>query len=131
MAEGGITGDGPDSHIIAGVIDGMRQSFIDSGVDLDVLAKLENLWVSKLCSSSSAGLAMADVMVPGIYSIFYVLLTYKYITKSEVLRKFPRSKSHKLQPKHSQHPPKARQLGCGVTSPPPKRVGVHTWALWW
>jgi hypothetical protein len=65
MAEGGITGEGPDSHIIAGVIDGMRQSFIDSGVDLDVLAKLENLWVSKLCSSSSAGLAMADVMVPG------------------------------------------------------------------
>ena len=65
MAERGIAGEGPDSHIIAGVIDGMRQSFIDSGVDLDVLAKLENLWVSKLCSSSSAGLAMADVMVPG------------------------------------------------------------------
>jgi len=65
MAEGGIPGDGPDSHIIAGVIDGMRQSFIDSGVDLDVLAKLEHLWVSKLSSSSSAGLAMADVMVPG------------------------------------------------------------------
>ena len=65
MAEGGITGEGPDSHIIAGVLDGVRQSFIDSGVDLDVLAKLEQLWVSKLCSSSSAGLAMADVMVPG------------------------------------------------------------------
>jgi hypothetical protein len=32
MAEGGITGEGPDSHIIAGVIDGMRQSFIDSGL---------------------------------------------------------------------------------------------------
>ena len=65
MVEGGIAVEGPDSHVISGVIDGMRQSFIDSGVDLSVLAKLENLWVSKLCSSSSAGLAMADVMVPG------------------------------------------------------------------
>jgi len=39
-------------------------SFIDSGVDLDVLAKLEQLWVSKLKSSVSPGVAIADVMVP-------------------------------------------------------------------
>ena len=66
MAEGGIIGEGgPDSHIIAGVIDGVRQSFIDSGIDLDVLAKLEQLWVTKLSSTSSPGVAIADVMVPG------------------------------------------------------------------
>jgi len=66
MAERGIVSeDGPDSEvIIAGVMEGVRQSFIDSGVDLDVLAKLEQLWVSKLNSSSSPGVAIADVMVP-------------------------------------------------------------------
>ena len=62
MAEGGISKEnGPDSHIIAGVIEGVRQSFIDSGVDMEVLAKLEQLWVSKLGSSNSNGMAIADV----------------------------------------------------------------------
>merc|ERR1719474_2008625 len=45
-------------------MDGVRQSFIDSGVDLEVLAKLEELWVSKLKSSGSPGVAIADVLVP-------------------------------------------------------------------
>ena len=36
MADGGIGDVGPDSHIIAGVMEGVRQSFIDSGVDLEV-----------------------------------------------------------------------------------------------
>lgn len=63
MAEGGISKEGgPDSHIIAGVIEGVRQSFIDSGVDMEVLAKLEELWVSKLGSSN--GVAIADVIMP-------------------------------------------------------------------
>merc|ERR1719184_124526 len=66
MAESGIIcEEGEESEvIIAGVMDGVRQSFIDSGVDLEVLAKLEELWVSKLKSSGSPGVAIADVLVP-------------------------------------------------------------------
>ena len=66
MAESVILSDnGPDSDVIAGVMEGVRQSFIDSGVDMAVLAKLEQLWVSKLSSAGSPGVAIADVMVPG------------------------------------------------------------------
>merc|ERR1712106_1011945 len=66
MAESVIVSDnGPDSDVIAGVMEGVRQSFIDSGVDMAVLAKLEQLWVSKLSSAGSPGVAIADVMVPG------------------------------------------------------------------
>jgi len=62
MAEGGSALDiGPDSEVINGVIEGMKQSFIDSGVDLEGLAKLEQLWVSKLCASNGPGVAIADV----------------------------------------------------------------------
>jgi len=65
MAEGGMgSGGGPDSPIIAGVIDGVKQSFIDSGVDLEVLAKLRELWISKLRSSTRHG-AMAEELEPG------------------------------------------------------------------
>ena len=64
MAEGGIGSVGPDSPIIAGVIDGVKQSFIDSGVDLEVLAMLRELWISKLSSSTSHG-AMAEGLEPG------------------------------------------------------------------
>ena len=65
MAEGGMgSGGGPDSPIIAGVIDGVKQSFIDSGVDLEVLAKLRELWISKLHYSTSHG-AMADGLEQG------------------------------------------------------------------
>ena len=66
MAESVILSDNwPDSDVITGVMDGVRQSFIDSGVDMAVLAKLEQLWVSKLSSAGSPGVAIADVMVPG------------------------------------------------------------------
>merc|ERR1712098_78868 len=41
-----------------------KQSFIDSGVDLDVLNKLQDLWVSKLKANSSQGLSIADVIQP-------------------------------------------------------------------
>jgi len=62
MAEGGSSLDiSPDSEVITGVIEGMKQSFIDSGVDLEVLAKLEQLWVSKLTASTSPGVALTDV----------------------------------------------------------------------
>ena len=40
--------EGPDCLIIAGVLDGVKQSFIDSGVDPEVLYKLRDLWVTKL-----------------------------------------------------------------------------------
>ena len=43
-----IVDEGPDSNIIAGVCDGVKQAFIDSGVDLEVLSMLRELWVSKL-----------------------------------------------------------------------------------
>jgi len=60
-----ISEEGEESEvIIAGVMSGVRQSFIDSGVDLDVLARLEQLWVSKLKSCGSSGVAIADVLVP-------------------------------------------------------------------
>ena len=65
MAEGGVSDcdkDAPESVIISGVIDGVKQSFIDSGVDLDVLSKLQDLWISKLKANSSSGLSIADVM---------------------------------------------------------------------
>merc|ERR1719427_2417965 len=39
-----------DSKVISGVIDDVRQSFLDSGMDLETLAKLEKLWISKLYS---------------------------------------------------------------------------------
>ena len=54
MDEGGIGSVGPDSPIIAGVIDGVKQSFIDSGVDLEVLAMLREMWISKLSSHNKA-----------------------------------------------------------------------------
>ena len=40
--------DGPDCQIISGVLEGVKQSFIDSGVDLEVLSMLKELWVTKL-----------------------------------------------------------------------------------
>jgi len=63
MAEGGIKKEDPDSRIISGVIDGMKQSFIDEGVDLSVLEKLQSLWVSKL-GSTGAGLSVRDIQEP-------------------------------------------------------------------
>ena len=70
MAEGGSASgagfDEPESVIINGVIDGVKQSFVDSGVDLEVLNKLQELWMTKLKASSSQGLSIADVMsAPG------------------------------------------------------------------
>ena len=48
MAEGGPSDS--DNIGIARVIDDVRQSFLDSGMDLETLAKLEKLWISKLSS---------------------------------------------------------------------------------
>ena len=65
MAEGGssdLVKDDPDSFIISGVIDGVKQSFIDSGVDTEILAQLERLWVSKLKANTSGGLSITDVL---------------------------------------------------------------------
>eukprot|EP00092_Neocalanus_flemingeri_P036081 GFUD01039285.1.p1 GENE.GFUD01039285.1~~GFUD01039285.1.p1 ORF type:complete len:230 (+),score=87.48 GFUD01039285.1:54-692(+) len=39
-----------DCQVISGVINDVRQSFLDSGMDLETLAKLEKLWISKLSS---------------------------------------------------------------------------------
>ena len=67
MAEGGnsvIVEEDPESFIISGVMDGVKQSFVDSGVDMDVLAQLERLWVSKLKAHPGEGLAIADVLQP-------------------------------------------------------------------
>jgi len=68
MAEGGIKKSGdvfdPDSLVISGVIEGVKQSFIDSGVSLDVLEKLEQLWITKLSSNPSAGMSLRDIVHP-------------------------------------------------------------------
>ena len=68
MAEGGIRDCGgipdPDSLVISGVIDGVKQSFIDNGVSLDVLEKLEQLWVSKLTANPNAGMSLRDITLP-------------------------------------------------------------------
>jgi len=52
MASGSISmtaiDEGPDSQIISGVLAEVRESFIESGVDVAVLEKLKELWVSKL-----------------------------------------------------------------------------------
>ena len=65
MAEGGssdLVKEDPDAFIISGVIDGVKQSFVDSGVDTEILAQLERLWVSKLRANASEGMSIADVL---------------------------------------------------------------------
>jgi len=68
MAEGGpykaTSEEGSDTVIISNVIDGVRQSFIDSGVDMEVLEKLQQLWLTKLEASPSQGLSVKDVRIP-------------------------------------------------------------------
>ena len=56
--------EGHDAVIVSNVIDGVRQSFIDSGVDVEVLEKLQQLWISKLAASTSQGLSVKDVRIP-------------------------------------------------------------------
>jgi len=53
----------PETKIISGVIEGMKQSFLDEGVDMAVLEKLESLWVSKL-KTAGPGLSVRDVKAP-------------------------------------------------------------------
>ena len=69
MAEGRTstkTEEGQDAVIISDVIHGVRQSFVDSGVDMEVLEKLQQLWISKLEASPSQGLSVTDVLIhPG------------------------------------------------------------------
>ena len=67
MAEGGISDhveEDPESFIISNVMDGVQQSFVDSGVDMEVLTQLERLWVSKLKAHPGEGLSLADVLPP-------------------------------------------------------------------
>ena len=66
MAEGGYNrqnSEGHDNIIISDVIQGVRQSFIDSGVPTEVLEKLQQLWISKLEASPSQGLSVKDVRI--------------------------------------------------------------------
>ena len=69
MAEGGPINkteseeEGHDAVIVSNVIDGVRQSFIDSGVSVEVLEKLQELWISKLSMSTSHGLSVKDVRI--------------------------------------------------------------------
>ena len=63
MAEGFDDRD-QERFIISGVIDGVKQSFVDSGVDVEVLEKLQQLWISKLSASTSQGLSVKDVRIP-------------------------------------------------------------------
>jgi len=69
MAEGGPINktepqeEGHDAVIVSNVIDGVRQSFIDSGVSVEVLDKLQELWISKLSMSASQGLSVRDVRI--------------------------------------------------------------------
>eukprot|EP00092_Neocalanus_flemingeri_P064822 GFUD01078725.1.p1 GENE.GFUD01078725.1~~GFUD01078725.1.p1 ORF type:complete len:212 (+),score=90.13 GFUD01078725.1:58-693(+) len=51
MAESGESIPDSDCQVISGVIDDVKQSFLDSGMDLETLAKLEKLWISKLSSN--------------------------------------------------------------------------------
>ena len=57
---------GPNSNIISGVLDGVKQSFIDSGVDLEVLSMLKELWVTKLRSNTAQSTRIGDS--PGFQS---------------------------------------------------------------
>ena len=67
MAEGGPINktqeEGHDAVVVSNVIEGVRQSFIDSGVDVEVLDKLQELWISKLSASTSHGLSVKDVRI--------------------------------------------------------------------
>jgi len=50
-AAAGIAGEEEQEAVVAGVLEEVRQSFIDSGVGLEVLGRLEELWLSKLESA--------------------------------------------------------------------------------
>merc|ERR1712096_484403 len=65
MAEGRSSVPESDSQVISGVIDDVRQSFLDSGMDLETLAKLEKLWISKLCSMDEPKPAVSINDEPG------------------------------------------------------------------
>ena len=66
MAEGRSSVPESDSQVISGVIDDVRQSFLDSGMDLETLAKLEKLWISKLCSMDEPKPAVSINDEPGL-----------------------------------------------------------------
>ena len=47
---GGVAGPGEEGEaaVVAGVVAGVRQAFLDTGAGLEVLERLEQLWLSKL-----------------------------------------------------------------------------------
>jgi hypothetical protein len=61
---GNTLGKEEDLAIISGVLDGVKQSFVDEGVDPLILEQLQQLWVSKLTRLGGPGLGVRDVLVP-------------------------------------------------------------------
>merc|ERR1719430_2878232 len=63
---GSTLGKEEDLAIISGVLDGVKQSFVDEGVDPVILEQLQQLWVSKLTRIGGPGLGVRDVLIPQI-----------------------------------------------------------------
>jgi len=61
---GSTLGKEEDLAIISGVLDGVKQSFVDEGVDPVILEQLQQLWVSKLTRLGGPGLGVRDVLTP-------------------------------------------------------------------
>jgi len=61
---GSTLGKEEDLAIISGVLDGVKQSFVDEGVDPLILEQLQQLWVSKLALLGGPGLGVRDVLIP-------------------------------------------------------------------
>jgi len=61
---GSTLGKEEDLAIISGVLDGVKQSFVDEGVDPLILEQLQQLWVSKLALIGGPGLGVRDVLIP-------------------------------------------------------------------
>jgi len=61
---GPTLGKEEDLAIISGVLDGVKQSFVDEGVDPVILEQLQQLWVSKLTRLGGPGLGIRDVLTP-------------------------------------------------------------------
>jgi len=63
-SSGSTLGKEEDLAIISGVLDGVKQSFVDEGVDPVILEQLQQLWVSKLTRLGGPGLGVRDVLIP-------------------------------------------------------------------
>eukprot|EP00092_Neocalanus_flemingeri_P024586 GFUD01026665.1.p1 GENE.GFUD01026665.1~~GFUD01026665.1.p1 ORF type:complete len:210 (-),score=86.08 GFUD01026665.1:55-684(-) len=69
MAESGESLPDSDCLVISGVIDDVKQSFLDSGMDLETLAKLEKLWISKLSSKVEDEPVSIGRKEPGVLNV--------------------------------------------------------------